>query len=509
MLGKVLSLLILCIELPALAAVGGTSGGGGKGLSLSVNGKQQIELLDLWEAKTLFKRTLMPLTGHLAEDVDAALVRSANFFPTHIQCTVNQQPASGAACVLQNLRTTAAQFLDSNANVTWLSGVVLQPTDDAYEIALPENCPNASCLVQIVNYQAGGQVWIAKDAWDQMDEYNQAALIVHETLYKFLRGSGETNSIRARRAVGYVFAGNTFSPAQIPTFPDAYLLCDSGGFPSPNRLRLYVDDTNSLVFAQNVFNNTALVGENNEFYQASISNGAAIYRALATNVCRDTFGYLGFTGAQPTGPVEFDRVTNYTLTCIQGQAPVLETSQLPQGYSQFIQNRYSCTEARANPAQYSILPSSPIVIAADTKDSNGNEVKGPWFSFRVALNNTEAKPITIVSLNLAAKEENSKGELVTKTFSYSPSQFNFTLADNTACNFTSFGTWNPGDNKTLVLENGIAACSVTPVFYAGSNESGVSGSNYVYSVDATPVGWYGTYENPEGRYTQTFTFVTQ
>ncbi len=47
---------------------------------------------------------------------------------------------------------------------------------------------------------------ISKDLWDQLDNKNQAALILHEIIYEHLYKLGEENSVKARILVGYAFS---------------------------------------------------------------------------------------------------------------------------------------------------------------------------------------------------------------------------------------------------------------------------------------------------------------
>ena len=56
--------------------------------------------------------------------------------------------------------------------------------------------------------------------------------------------------------------------------------------------------------------------------------------------------------------------------------------------------------ALANDVAVMVLPNKPIVITADTTDSNGHVVKGPWFSFRTGMINHSQQPVTVVAMKV-------------------------------------------------------------------------------------------------------------
>ena len=95
-------------------------------------------------------------------------------------------------------------FTENSANIKRLRGVRLHLTEDAFEVAEPDNCP----IEQIVNYQdvnLSYKILINMDLYDKMDNTNKAALILHESFYRLLReDSHEKNSIRTRRAIGLI-----------------------------------------------------------------------------------------------------------------------------------------------------------------------------------------------------------------------------------------------------------------------------------------------------------------
>lgn len=111
-------------------------------------------------------------------------------------------------------------FREIDANKTVLQdGVQLTPVDDAFPTVIPTDCK----IEQLANYVNDQQILVDGEIWKMLDLTNQAALIVHESLYKFLRSFGETDSRRTRRIVAYLFSNYSFD--------DVY-----GGLPAQSQL---------------------------------------------------------------------------------------------------------------------------------------------------------------------------------------------------------------------------------------------------------------------------------
>ena len=138
-----------------------------------------------------------------------------------------------------------------------------------------------------------------------------------------LRYSGETNSLRTRRAIGYVFAGNTFS-LNLPLIPTGAVICQSSD-PNlvENKIYLWPNGTNAgtgLPLYNVYFNqveNTPLMGltqalkfnvesdDSNAFF----NNGE---KCPAGVIHQSTYGF------QPSGPIEFDRALYLRFYCNNG-----------------------------------------------------------------------------------------------------------------------------------------------------------------------------------------------
>lgn len=166
-------------------------------------------------------------------------------------------------------------------------------------------------------------------------------------------------------------------------------------------------------------------------------------------------------------------------------------------------------KSKSHGAEVEIIPEKPIVITADTKDGSGNDVKAPWFEFRMRINNNTGHEFTIVAVSAEIFAQGSSGQPETKIAAWTPSDFDFSLDEDTECKFSSFGTWEVGASQVLVLKNGIDACERIPKFMVGDNLTGITGKNYRYRVRVKPLGWFGTELEPEDRFEKVETFFTQ
>ena len=84
-------------------------------------------------------------------------------------------------------------------------GTGLEPTNDAFPVINRRGC----AFEQVANYTDEGQIYVDRELFSQMDSLNQAALYLHEAIYKLARNQvQETTSIRTRRIVAHLLARN-------------------------------------------------------------------------------------------------------------------------------------------------------------------------------------------------------------------------------------------------------------------------------------------------------------
>jgi hypothetical protein len=199
----------------------GERGGGGKGVVCrDKSGRiESVQLLDLWESQVLFSRPARISKEPIERQITRALEQLKNSvavigLPTVPETEINQQ-----------LSRSVQRFVRDRK---MLHGVTLTLTPDSYEVAYPTQCS----IEQIVTYIDGSdpQILVNADLWEKLDTTNKAALIVHEASYSLLRlFFDEKDSVRVRRAVGYVFAGNYFSSLK-QILPPRYVVCEANLF---------------------------------------------------------------------------------------------------------------------------------------------------------------------------------------------------------------------------------------------------------------------------------------
>lgn len=271
---------ICLISAQSMAIMGTSSGGGGKGVVCRDLADQiiSVEFLDLWEARVVHKRKVQYSNQDLNEQVASGLVRLANVFKTTTQnypqktiCESTEsktfsntlackngslQKASISSNEIYMMSWNSLNFLDEDRakdNINWITEGSLSLTQDSYESVKPKG----RCQIeQIINLKTAGPsapsnlFEVDEDLWLRMDKTNQAAAILHETMYSYLRYyAGETNSIRVRRAIAYLMSGYEFAKWS-DLLTDEYIQCQSVDKKSPHS-RIFEAPLNEFFMNQN------------------------------------------------------------------------------------------------------------------------------------------------------------------------------------------------------------------------------------------------------------------
>ncbi|WP_413558487.1 hypothetical protein [Bdellovibrio sp. HCB209] len=182
-------------------------GGGGQGVQCG----NKLMVRDIYEAKTNYRRTMEEkVLGPSGTD------------------TVDDASIAHLISVLKNYYKVAAyeeEFVETKFWNDFVKGIVFIPDDaklyaskDANSpLSLPQGCK----IVQIAYWEeaAGvnsqGTLYVDKEKWLQLDQFNKVALLAHEYFFKMARIAGYKNSDYIRLRVGEVMskegAGNTFA----------------------------------------------------------------------------------------------------------------------------------------------------------------------------------------------------------------------------------------------------------------------------------------------------------
>ncbi len=308
---------------------GAVDGGGGKAVVCKQNGAMPIvQLLDLWEAKTLYDYQPTKLASTIEESVQKSFLALKNSFPFTTRMQRGSQSCENQDCLVLILQETAKKFFSNSSDLRRLRGVELTLTNDSYELAKPEGCE----IQQVVNYRPNGTILVDQDLFEQLSDIDKVALISHEAYYAFLReqSSQESNSIRTRRAIGYVMSGHEF---ELQPFPNLkrFLYCSSLGIPfAPSSIYFYPTEEGYIKSTLSIhiydLNGSRLIGA----FQPSLQFN------LGTTIHEDLFSGRCTTGDAQTmisfdigGVVEFDHNIQLQWTCKNEKVALYLTDTKP------------------------------------------------------------------------------------------------------------------------------------------------------------------------------------
>lgn len=172
---------------------GTINGGGGRGVICKADGKETLEVLDLYEAHASYGLTVIknPATEDAA--MSFALDALAKHFWNPDTISIEKLKESYLG-VIKREWTDKIKFIEP--------GKKLKRVNDSHEVISDSNCQS----VQIAVYLEGS-ILIDKELWDRLDNLNKTALILHELIYFVERQENAmTNSISTRLLVGQLFS---------------------------------------------------------------------------------------------------------------------------------------------------------------------------------------------------------------------------------------------------------------------------------------------------------------
>jgi hypothetical protein len=202
---KILLVMILLGQFSV--ARSGQEKGGGKGIVCrgSQNEIKSIELLDIFEARLRGQNPIFN-SDTVEKELSEILERTKYIFSREDKWVMDALTFSFSSFRECGYGTLHCGFIER------IRGVELPETQDSFEgpLSLPPDCK----LEQIAVYDhPADQHWtINMDLVDKMDKLNQAAFILHESLYSLLHSwEGEKNSLRVRRLVGMLMSGSALT----------------------------------------------------------------------------------------------------------------------------------------------------------------------------------------------------------------------------------------------------------------------------------------------------------
>lgn len=202
--------LVFLLTLNAYGALseslGGVDGGGGIGVQCG----DKVSTLDLYEARNKgfhlqagsssldqnLKTFGMKLSLHFA--------RGPSGFPYP---SPPDSPAFGEIMMTELKKDIVSKFQDIPA------GTKLDHVYDATLPVLPASCQ----FVQIAFYDdVANKIYRDSEYWSKMDSLEQAALILHEFIYRRARRNGAMNSDETRKLIGRFFSDQSTEPLVSP-----------------------------------------------------------------------------------------------------------------------------------------------------------------------------------------------------------------------------------------------------------------------------------------------------
>jgi hypothetical protein len=171
-------------ELKSRTRLGGMDAGGGKILLCPSPTGVKAKVLDIYEGEAAGKEIDLGNGKTLDEKIKYVLGRLAHVAPYR---------ARAYAQAAQNLLNNESAFY---------SKAVMPVTDDIGVAVIPEGCEPVQVIVQRNDEDADipgfSKYLFDRDVFAQLDLDSQAALVLHEVIYREARARGETNSVRAR-----------------------------------------------------------------------------------------------------------------------------------------------------------------------------------------------------------------------------------------------------------------------------------------------------------------------
>ncbi len=253
------------------AVAGGVGDGGGQGIVCRNDDGTvaSAQLLDLAEAENFFlfnlkkqpkDRPYLEIAREYAAILDNAI--PANMPTSTKTSTSGNAPAKISYDIsvgvllskfLKNQRIKElVDLIDVTKSLIPGNSFKIPAVQDSNPKILPsaKNCS----LEQIAVYRDGtNQVHFVGSVWNELNNVNKAALLIHESLYRVLREMNDTTSDRTRKMVAYLFGGLKFEWI-LDGLPLEYLFCWTTDAEASFRFAVYPISTDYVAAQFLVYN---------------------------------------------------------------------------------------------------------------------------------------------------------------------------------------------------------------------------------------------------------------
>lgn len=297
-----------------LWAAGGVSGGGGKGLVCRDQSKKiiSVELLDLWEARILYKRSIANPNLPIEQMINNGIQN----LKTSLYSLRTREGKTGYESTANALKRYAELFLKGDPNLIELRDVALTLTDDSYEAIKPKQ-PGCEIeqIVTYFDYYPSDRIYLDAEIYNAMDKVNKAGLILHEALYKVLREeSYEANSRRTRRAVGIAMSGQKIPAIRDYVNSRPHLKCELNYYSKNPTLFYLVEHSNTnglaaIAFVPETINGVYVLDQRP-------NGGITSYNGIDFHSLDDLFNTNVKFSASEINPSEIDYDITWDITSV-------------------------------------------------------------------------------------------------------------------------------------------------------------------------------------------------
>lgn len=183
------TIFFVLMMVPSILWAGVTNGGGGKAIVCRDQNRKILsaQVLDLFEAENQYGLTLLPSAATLDQALEEVGLRLESL--------------SGQRRGMMRMKKEDLKDIYSKFKLL-APGIGLQPIDDSLDLLRPEHCE----IEQLAFFKESNIILINRDIWNHLNPQNQAALVVHETIYQLQRQRGAKDSRDSRKIVGHLFS---------------------------------------------------------------------------------------------------------------------------------------------------------------------------------------------------------------------------------------------------------------------------------------------------------------
>lgn len=194
---KLFSLItILFVALPAFSA-GGISGGGGKGVLCG----ERLQALDIYEMESRGEQVSLPY-DNFNDNLTYFIIKTIRYTERPDGEDISYNREEDLKKIMQYYPEIKKNLIDIKIKGS------LPLTKDATVPKLRKGCKE----VQVLIIGNDGKIYRDTNYWNQLDDTNKIAFIIHEFMYFKAKMNGAVDSDEARLTVGEILSNKSLAP---------------------------------------------------------------------------------------------------------------------------------------------------------------------------------------------------------------------------------------------------------------------------------------------------------